>query len=156
MPSTLGATPPLDGTAGIAIVGGGPAALVAAIGLARQGIRSSVFERDMHPAIAPRFNPDRSSTIDISGHGLKALRHTDVCSYFDDWMIRFKGLQVPGGGTKEWTLMSVRSLFENRFHMLHANLTSRLGLSVFDQAKSVDVPYSEVRRQAERLWPLWA
>jgi 2-polyprenyl-6-methoxyphenol hydroxylase-like FAD-dependent oxidoreductase len=52
--------------------------------------------------------------------------------------------------------MSIRSLFENRFHMLRASLTSRFGISVFDQAKSVDVPYSEVRRKAERLWPLWA
>ncbi|HYN07029.1 MAG TPA: NAD(P)-binding protein [Vicinamibacterales bacterium] len=63
----------------IALVGGGPASLVAAIGLARRGIRTSVFERDAHPEIAPRFNPDRSYTIDISGHGLKALRHIDAC-----------------------------------------------------------------------------
>jgi 2-polyprenyl-6-methoxyphenol hydroxylase-like FAD-dependent oxidoreductase len=52
--------------------------------------------------------------------------------------------------------MSIRSLFENRFHMLRASITTKLGLSIFDQAKSVDVPYSEVRRKAERLWPLWA
>jgi kynurenine 3-monooxygenase len=51
--------------------------------------------------------------------------------------------------------MSVRSLFENRFHMLRASITSGLGLSIFDQAKSVDVPY-EVRREADRRWPLWA
>jgi hypothetical protein len=29
-------------------------------------------------------------------------------------------------------------------------------MSIFDQAKSAEVPYSEVRRKAERLWPLWA
>jgi kynurenine 3-monooxygenase len=51
--------------------------------------------------------------------------------------------------------MSERSLFENRFHMLRASFTSRLGLSIFNDAKSADVPYSEVRRKAERLWPLW-
>lgn len=51
--------------------------------------------------------------------------------------------------------MSVRSLFENRFHMLRASVTSKLGLSIFDQAKSADVPSSEARRKAERLWPLW-
>jgi kynurenine 3-monooxygenase len=51
--------------------------------------------------------------------------------------------------------MSVRSLFENRFHMLRASITSRLGVSVFDQAKSAEIPYSEVRRRADRLWPLW-
>jgi 2-polyprenyl-6-methoxyphenol hydroxylase-like FAD-dependent oxidoreductase len=85
-------------------VGGGPAALVAAIALARRGVRTSVFERDAHPAAAPRFNPDRSYTIDISGHGLKALRHIDACAYFDDRMIRFKGLKIPDGRTEEWTL----------------------------------------------------
>jgi hypothetical protein len=31
-----------------------------------------------------------------------------------------------------------------------------LGLSIFDQAKSAEVPYSQVKRRAERLWPLWA
>ena len=91
-------------TAKIALIGGGPAALVAAIALARRGIRTSVFERDPHPEKAPRFNPDRSYTIDISGHGLKALRHIDACAYFDERMIRFKGLKIPGGGTEEWTL----------------------------------------------------
>jgi 2-polyprenyl-6-methoxyphenol hydroxylase-like FAD-dependent oxidoreductase len=104
MPSTLGATDHTEGTATIALIGGGPAALVMAIALARRGIPTSVFERDPHPAIAPRFNPDRSYTIDISGHGLKALRHIDACSYFDDRMIRFRGLKIPGGATKEWTL----------------------------------------------------
>jgi hypothetical protein len=52
--------------------------------------------------------------------------------------------------------MSIRSLFENRFHMLRATITSSLGLSIFDQAKSAEIPYSVVRRKAERLWPLWA
>jgi kynurenine 3-monooxygenase len=51
--------------------------------------------------------------------------------------------------------MSVKSLFENRLHMLRANITMKLGLCIFSQAKSVDTPYSEVRRKAERLWPLW-
>lgn len=31
-----------------------------------------------------------------------------------------------------------------------------VGLSIFAQAKSTEIPYSEVRRKAERLWPLWA
>jgi kynurenine 3-monooxygenase len=93
-----------ESEATIAFVGGGPAALVAAIALARRGIRTTVFERDGHPEVAPRFNPDRSYTIDISGHGLKALRHIDACSYFDERMIPFKGLKVPGGRTEEWTL----------------------------------------------------
>ena len=93
-----------DRTAKIALIGGGPAALVAAIALARRGIRTSVFERDPHPEKAPRFNPDRSYTIDISGHGLKAIRHIDASRSFDERMIAFKGLKIPGGRTEEWTL----------------------------------------------------
>jgi kynurenine 3-monooxygenase len=89
---------------GIAILGAGPSGLVLAIALARRGLHSTVFERDVHPDIAPRFNPDRSYTIDISGHGLKALRYIDACDEFDDRMIRFKGLKIPGRGTEEWTL----------------------------------------------------
>src|SRR2546426_5116698 len=92
-----------EGTADIAIVGGGPAALVLAIALARRGIRATVLERDAHPEVAPRFNPDRSYTIDISGHGLRALRHIDACSYFDERLIRFKGLKI-GQTTEEWSL----------------------------------------------------
>jgi 2-polyprenyl-6-methoxyphenol hydroxylase-like FAD-dependent oxidoreductase len=86
----------------IGIVGGGPSGLVLAIALARRGLRSTVFERDVHPQAAPRFNPDRSYTIDISGHGLKALRHIDACSFFDERLIHFKGLKVPGGQTEAW------------------------------------------------------
>jgi len=104
MTSPVIATNRKDATAEIALVGGGPAGLVAAIALARRGVRTSVFERDPHPEIAPRFNPDRSYTIDISGHGLKALRHIDACAYFDERMIQFKGLKIPGGRTEEWRL----------------------------------------------------
>lgn len=64
----------MERTANIAFVGGGPASLVAATALARRGVRTTVFERDEHPEVAPRFNPDRSYTIDISGHGYRALR----------------------------------------------------------------------------------
>src|SRR5688572_23946921 len=102
-PSAM-ATESNEALAPIALVGAGPSALVAAIALARRGIRTSVFERDAHPEIAPRFNPDRSYTIDISGHGLRALRHIDACSQFDAGMIPFKGLKIPGGRTEEWTL----------------------------------------------------
>jgi kynurenine 3-monooxygenase len=95
----------MDETAdNIAFVGGGPAALVAAIALARRGIRTTVFERNAHPEVAPRFDPDRSYTIDISGHGLRALRHIEACSYFDEKLIRFKGIQMMDQGTAEWTL----------------------------------------------------
>lgn len=84
----------VERTADIPFIGGEPAALVAAIALAQRGIRTAIFERDLHPEVAPRFNPDRSYTIDISGHGLKALRYIDACTYFDERMLPFKGLRT--------------------------------------------------------------
>jgi hypothetical protein len=90
------------GDRAIAIVGGGPAGLVAAIALARRGVRTTVFERDVHPDEAPRFNPDRSYTIDITGHGLRALRYIDATSYFDDRMLAFNGIQYHGRVLEGW------------------------------------------------------
>jgi kynurenine 3-monooxygenase len=87
----------------IAIVGGGPAGLVAAIALARRGIPTTVLERDAHPELTSRFNPDRSYTIDITGHGLRALRHIDATSAFDERLIRFKGLQYEDRTIEQWT-----------------------------------------------------
>jgi kynurenine 3-monooxygenase len=86
----------------IAIVGGGPAGLVAAIALARRGIPTTVLERDAHPDLAPRFNPDRSYTIDITGHGLRALRHIDATSYFDARLMPFRGLQYQDRVVEDW------------------------------------------------------
>jgi kynurenine 3-monooxygenase len=51
--------------------------------------------------------------------------------------------------------ISEKSLFENRYHILRSTITMKLGVHVADQAKSADTPYSEVRREAERRWPLW-
>ncbi|MEH2184213.1 FAD-dependent oxidoreductase [Nostoc sp.] len=93
----------IETPAKIAFVGGGPAALTAAIALARRGIRTTFFERDAHPEVAPRFNPERSYAIDITGHGLKALRHIDACPYFDQRMLQFKGIKL-GREAGEWNL----------------------------------------------------
>ena len=82
---------------GIGILGGGPAGLVLAIALARRGISTVVFERDVHPEKAPRFDAERSYTIDISGHGRKAIRYIEASSEFDQRMIPFKGLMLPDG-----------------------------------------------------------
>ena len=78
----------------IAIVGAGPAGVVMAIALARKGIRSTVFERAQHPEIAERFDPDRSYAIDVTGHGLRALRYIDACDVFDRMLIPFKGIKT--------------------------------------------------------------
>src|SRR3712207_664909 len=86
----------------IAVIGGGPSGLVAALALARRGVRATVFERDADPESAPRFNPDRSYTIDITGHGLRALRYIDATSYFDARMLPFKGIQYQGRVVQDW------------------------------------------------------
>ncbi|MEM8858004.1 MAG: NAD(P)/FAD-dependent oxidoreductase [Chloroflexota bacterium] len=87
----------------IGIVGAGPAGVVMAIALARRGIGCTLIERDPNPEIAPRFNPDRSYTIDITGHGLRALRYIDACDTFDQEMIQFKGIKAPiSNQTEAW------------------------------------------------------
>ena len=137
----------------IAFVGGGPSALLAAIALARRGIQTTVFERDAHPEIMPRFNPDRSYTIDISGHGLKALRHIDACSHFDDRMIRFKGLKIPGGGTKEWTLPgwtgSRGDILRALMAVLEENYRAWVTLAFESRVTSVDVVEGVVTYSAQ-------
>lgn len=136
-------TPKKPATAEIALVGGGPASLVAAIALARRGVRTTVFERDLHPEVAPRFNPDRSYTIDISGHGLKALRHIDACAAFDDRMIQFKGLKIPGGRTEEWTLPgwtgSRGDILRALMALVEARHRERISLEFECRVNSVDV-----------------
>ncbi|HEV3356372.1 MAG TPA: NAD(P)/FAD-dependent oxidoreductase [Pseudonocardiaceae bacterium] len=86
----------------IAIIGGGPGGLTAAIALARRGIRTTVFERDDHPERIPRFNPDRSYPIDITGHGLNALRHIDAVATFDARLTPFRGITYRGRIFDPW------------------------------------------------------
>jgi hypothetical protein len=59
-------------------------------------VHTLVFERDAHPDQAPRFNPDRSYTIDITGHGMRALAAIDAMQRFDERLIRFKGIKAQG------------------------------------------------------------
>ena len=86
----------------IAIIGGGPGGLTAAIALARRGVRTTVFERDAHPKSMPRFNPDRSYPIDLTGHGLKAVRHIDAVAHFDAAMTPFHGIKNRGRVFDPW------------------------------------------------------
>jgi len=80
----------------IVIIGAGPAGLVSAIAFARRGISTTVIEKLEHPESALRFDPNRSYTIDITGHGLKALRYIDACEQFEQHMIPFKGIRIYG------------------------------------------------------------
>ncbi len=86
----------------IAIVGGGPGGLTAAICLARRGLPSTVFERESHPSRAQRFNPDRSYPIDITGHGLRAVRHIGAVNQFDAHMTGFRGIRYRGRTVDPW------------------------------------------------------
>jgi 2-polyprenyl-6-methoxyphenol hydroxylase-like FAD-dependent oxidoreductase len=86
----------------IAIIGAGPGGLTAAVALARRGIRTTVFERDDHPERMPRFNPDRSYPIDITGHGLNALRHIDAVGSFDAHVTPFRGITFRGRVVDPW------------------------------------------------------
>lgn len=97
-----------------------------AIALARRGLSSTVFERDAHPEVAPRFNPERSYTIDITGHGARALHHIEATARFEEKLIPFKGVKVLDRITEEqselgWTgsrgdiLRALMSLIEERY-----------------------------------------
>lgn len=86
----------------IAIIGGGPAGLVLAISLARRGIASTVFEAMDNPTRLEKFNPSRSYAIDITGHGLKAIRHIDAVGDFQRSLIPFKGLKLNGRVVGDW------------------------------------------------------
>jgi 2-polyprenyl-6-methoxyphenol hydroxylase-like FAD-dependent oxidoreductase len=87
----------------IAIIGGGPGGLTAAIALARRGVRTTVFEREGHPERMPRFNPDRSYPIDLTGHGLKAVRHIDALAHFDAHLTPFHGISGLGRLSDPWS-----------------------------------------------------
>ncbi|MFC9352531.1 FAD-dependent oxidoreductase [Arthrobacter sp. NPDC057013] len=132
---------PAHSPGSIAILGVGPAGLVLAIALARRGLPATVIERDVPPDVAPRFNPDRSYTIDISGHGLKALRHIDATAEFDRRMFRFRGLKIPGRGTEEWTLPGWTGSRGDILRALMAVLgqhTDRVALEFATNVESVD------------------
>jgi 2-polyprenyl-6-methoxyphenol hydroxylase-like FAD-dependent oxidoreductase len=88
----------------IAILGAGPAGLTSALALARRGgFEITVYEQEEDHMTAPRFNPDRSYTIDITGHGLKALKYCDATDRFDKELLQFKGIKIRAlYKTDEW------------------------------------------------------
>ena len=82
-------------TISVAIVGGGPAGLTLAAALAQQGgFEIVVFERAEDHFSAETYNPDRSYTIDITGHGLRAARFIGITDRFDAGLIHFRGLKI--------------------------------------------------------------
>jgi 2-polyprenyl-6-methoxyphenol hydroxylase-like FAD-dependent oxidoreductase len=132
----------------IAIIGGGPGGLTAAIALARRGIRTTVFERDDHPERMPRFNPDRSYPIDITGHGLKAVRHIDGLAHFDAHLTPFNGIRGRSRLFDPWTepgwigsrgdiTRALMSVVEDRHHDM-------IDLVFHSDVRTVDVAAGEV------------
>ncbi len=139
----------IHSTPNIGIVGAGPAGLVMAIALARRGIGSTLIERDQNPDIAPRFNPDRSYTIDITGHGLRALRYIDVCDMFDQEMIQFKGIKAPFTNQTEawnepgWT-GSRGDILRTLMKEIKSNYTEHVQFIFEAKVTNVDVNSGEV------------
>ena len=77
----------------VAIVGLGPAGLTLALALsARPDVSVKVFEAAAAHDLAPTYNPDRSYTIDITGHGINAVNYVGATAAFDDELILFKGI----------------------------------------------------------------
>jgi len=86
----------------IAIVGGGPAGLVFAISLAKRGISSVIFEALENPINIKKYTPSRSYAIDMTGHGLKAVRYIDALDEFNDALIPFDGMELNGRKVSNW------------------------------------------------------
>lgn len=101
----------------IAIVGAGPSGLLLALYLSsrshtfRNHLEIDLFDREADHHSQPRSNPDRSYTIDITGHGLKAIREIGAAveARFDRELIRFTGIhaypikRTLNYGDKGWT-----------------------------------------------------
>jgi len=78
----------------VAIIGAGPAGLTLAAALSQRGGYSvTIFEQANTHFVAPEYNANRSYTIDITGHGAKAIAHIGAVAHFDRNMMRFKGLK---------------------------------------------------------------
>ena len=77
----------------IAIIGAGPAGLTCGLALARRGIDITIAERGDNHLEAATYNPNRSYTIDITGHGKKAADHVGATKRFDKELIRFRGIK---------------------------------------------------------------
>ena len=88
----------------IAILGAGPAGLTLALALSRRqdDVLLTIFERGPSHFEAPAYNPDRSYTIDITGHGIKAAKYVNMVDRFDAELIKFKGVCFYGFPFPEW------------------------------------------------------
>lgn len=82
-------------TISVAIVGGGPAGLTLAAALAQQGgFEIAVYERAEDHFRAETYNLDRSYTIDMTGHGVRAAGFIRITDRFNTGFIHFKRLKI--------------------------------------------------------------
>jgi kynurenine 3-monooxygenase len=80
----------------IGIIGAGPAGLTLALALSkRKNFFIKVFEKSPDHRNSPTFNPLRSYTIDITGHGAKAVKYVGLKERFNSDLIHFKGIRLP-------------------------------------------------------------
>ena len=80
----------------IAIIGAGPGGLTLALCLSNHvNINITIFEKDEDHRIKSTFNPSRSYTIDITGHGSKVIHYLKMNEKFDQCLFKFKGVRIP-------------------------------------------------------------
>jgi kynurenine 3-monooxygenase len=80
----------------VGIIGAGPSGLTLAFALSkRENVHVTVFEKAPDHRNAPSFNPLRSYTIDITGHGARAVNYLNMKDRFNRDLILFKGIRLP-------------------------------------------------------------
>jgi len=80
----------------VGIIGAGPSGLTLAYALSkRENIDVTVFEKGHDHRNIPSFNPLRSYTIDITGHGARAVEYLNMKGRFNKDLILFKGIRLP-------------------------------------------------------------
>ncbi|MBP7282526.1 MAG: FAD-dependent monooxygenase [Leptospiraceae bacterium] len=78
------------------IIGAGPSGLTLAFALSkRENVHVTVFEKAPDHRNIPTFNPLRSYTIDITGHGARAVQYLNMKERFNKDLILFKGIRLP-------------------------------------------------------------
>lgn len=88
----------------VGIIGAGPAGLVLAATLAKRSTAFSVkvFEQGADHRAAASYDPNRSYTIDITGHGALAVKALGAVQIFDEKLIKFTGLRILCTGEDNW------------------------------------------------------
>ena len=80
----------------VGIIGAGPSGLTLAYALSkRANVHVTVFEKGHDHRKIPSYNPLRSYTIDITGHGARAVEYLNMKERFNKDLILFKGIRLP-------------------------------------------------------------